>query len=94
MSWKAEARKIYEARVVADALARLGKRVDVKGLPFSDKELETLARRARQAFRSEKRKERLDKYKAHLSSLYGERRVGTIAAALHKINNEIGYEEK
>ena len=94
MSWKAEAHKIYEARVVADALARLAKRFDLKSLPFSDNELHTLARRAREAFRSEKKKERLNKYKAHLSSLYREERVGPIAAALHKINNEIGYEEK
>ena len=94
MSWKAEARKIYEARVVADALARLAKRFDLKSLPLSNQELQTLARRAREAFSSERKKERLDKYKAHLSSRYGDERVGPIAAALRKINNEIGYEEK
>jgi hypothetical protein len=50
MSQKAEASKIYEARVVTDALARLGKRLDLKTLPFSDEELQTLAERARESF--------------------------------------------
>ena len=47
MSWKTEARKIYETRVVADSLARLAKRFDLKSLPFSDEELQTLATCAR-----------------------------------------------
>ena len=34
MSWKAEARKVYEARVVADALARLAERCDLERFPF------------------------------------------------------------
>jgi len=93
MSWKAEARKIYEARVVADSLARLASRFDLKSLPFSDEELQTLATRARESFRSDKRA-RLDRYKAHLSALYGEERVATISAALQDINNAIGYDEK
>lgn len=94
MSWKGEAHKIYEARVVRDALGRLGDRLDLKNLPLSEEELQTLAKRAREAFRSEKKRERLDRYKAHLSTLYGEERVGTISAALEEINNAIGYEEK
>lgn len=97
MSWKAEASRIYEARVVADALARLAKRFDFKTLPFSDEELQTLAKRAREsfnAFRSEEKKERLGRYKVHLSTLYGEACVGPVWAALEQINNEIGYEEK
>jgi hypothetical protein len=93
MSWKAEARKIYEARVVADSLARLANRFDLKSLPFSDEELQTLATRARESFRSEKKRARLDRYKAHLSALYGEERVATISAALQDINNAIGYDE-
>ena len=94
MSWKAEANKIYETRVIADSLARLAKQFDLKRLPFSDDELQTLARRAREAFLSEKKRERLDRYKTHLSALHGEEQVGKISTALHAINNEIGYEER
>ena len=96
MSWKAH-HKVYEARVVADSLARLARRFDLKTLPFSDEELQTLAKRARESFRafgSEERKERLARYKVHLSTLYGEASVGPVWAALEEINNEIGYEEK
>jgi len=97
MSWEAEASKIYEARVVTDSLARLAKRFELKTLPFSDDELQALAKRAREsfnAFRSEEKKERLGRYKAHLSTLYGETCVGPVWAALEEINNEIGYDEK
>ena len=94
MGWKAEAHKIYEARVVADALARLAKRLDLKSLPFSNEEVQTLARRARESLWSEKKRAQLDRYKAHLSTLHGKECVGTISAALQDINNEIGYEEK
>jgi hypothetical protein len=94
MSWKTEARKIYETRVVADSLSRLAKRFDLKSLPFSEDELQTLATRARQSFRSEKKRVQLNRYKAHLAALYGEEPVGTIAGALEDINNAIGYEEK
>ncbi len=95
MSWKAEAHKIYEERVVNDSLARLAERLDLKGLPFSDEELKTLAKRSRESFRNpKKRSERLDRYKAHLAKNYGADLVANISAALEKINNEIGYEEK
>lgn len=97
MSWKAEAHKTYEARVVKDAFARLAERFDLKSLPFSEEELQTLVKRARasfKAFRSDERRERLSKYKAHLCTLYGETCVQEVWAALEKINNEIGYEEK
>jgi hypothetical protein len=94
MSWKAEAHKIYEARVVKDALGRLANEFDFKNLPFSEDELQTFAKRAREAFRSEKKRERLDRYKAHLSALHGAEIVARISAALEKINNAIGYEEK
>jgi hypothetical protein len=97
MSWKARDEKIYEARVVADSLARLAKRFDVTELPFSGEELHTLAKRARESFlayRSDEKKKRLARYKARLSSLHGEEIVGPVWAALEEINNEIGYEEK
>jgi hypothetical protein len=95
MSWKAEARRIYEERVVNDSLARLAERLDLKGLPFSDEELKTLARRCRASFRdSEKRRERLAEYKAHLAKTHGTDLVAIISAALEEISNEIGYEEK
>lgn len=95
MGWKAEAHKIYEERVVNDCLARLAERLDLKGLPFSDEELKTLARRSRESFRNpEKRRERLDRYKAHLAKNYGAELVANISSALEAINNAIGYEEK
>src|SRR5262245_17508671 len=97
MSWKAKHHKIYEARIVNDSLGRLAKRFDLTTLPFSEEELETLAKRARESFRafkSAEKKERLGRYKAHLSTLYGETCVGRVWAALEEINNEIGYEEK
>jgi len=95
MSWKAQAHRIYEERVVNDSLARLAERLDLKGLPFSDEELKTLAKRSRESFRNpEKRRERLARYKAHLAKNYGTDLVANISAALQEINNEIGYEEK
>jgi len=81
--------------VVNDSLARLAKRCDLKNLPFSDEELKTLAKRSRESFRNrEKRRERLDRYKAHLAKSYGVDLVASISSALEEINNEIGYEEK
>jgi len=95
MSWKAEAHKIYEARMVKEALAKLAGRVDLKTLPFSEEELHTLAKRARESFRGrERNRERFDKYKAHLSAIHGKEIVETISIALVEINNALGYEEK
>lgn len=95
MSWKAEAHKIYEERVVRDSLARLAKRFDLKSLPFLEEELQTLAKRARESFRNpERKRERLDKYKTHLSNRYGADLIAKISSMLEEINNEIGYEEK
>src|SRR5262245_20757253 len=97
MSWTAQHEKVHEARVVAESLSRLAKRFDLTTRPFSDEELQTLARRAREsfnAFTSEEKKQRLARYKAHLATLYGEAIVGPVWAALEEINNQIGYEEK
>lgn len=94
MSWKSDANKIYEARVIQDGLDRLAQRVDTKNIPFSGEELHTLAKRSREAMRSEKKKDRLNRYKVHLAARYGEACVREISAALETINNEIGYEEK
>jgi hypothetical protein len=95
MSWKAQHQKDYEALVVADSLARLAKRLDLTALPFTDEELQTLAKRARESLRaSGRKKERLARYKTHLATLYGEASVGPVWAALEAVNNEIGYEEK
>ena len=95
MSWKGEARKIYEDRVLNDALTRLGLRLGGERLPFSDAELRTLARRHREAFNnSVKKGDRLARYKAHLARTHGTDVVTRVSAALEEINNEIGYEEK
>ena len=95
MSWKSEANKIYEDRVLNDSLARLAERVDVKGLPFSDEELRTLAKRSRESFRSrEKKKERLERYKVHLAKIHGVDVVANVSSVLEEINNAIGWEEK
>jgi len=97
MSWKSEHDKTYEARVVRDSLARLATRLDLKSLPFSEAELQTLAKRARESFRairSPEKRERLASFRSHLSARYGEPSVGPVWAALEQINNEIGYEEK
>lgn len=94
MSRKAAARRIYEARVVEDALARLAQRLDLRTLPFTDEELQNLARRTRESLRSERNKKRLDGYKTHLSARHGGDSVRMIAAALEEINNAIRYEEK
>lgn len=91
MGWKAVARRAYEERVVKDALDRLAGRVDLRGLPFSEEELKTLARRARESFLNSQKRGR---YKVHLAKLHGPDWVATVSAALEKINNEIGYEEK
>ena len=93
MSWKAEARKIYEERVVSDALARLAERFDSKGLPLADEELKTLAKRSRESFRNpQKGRERLDRYKAHLAKTCRADLVADLSSALEEINNSIGYE--
>ena len=95
MGWKTVANKIYEDGVLNDSLARLAARIDVKGLPFSDEELRTLAKRSRESFRSrEKKRERLERYKAHLAKIHGADVVANVASVLEEINNEIGYEEK
>lgn len=95
MGWKAEADRIYEARVVEDSLARLAQRFDLGDLPFSKEELHTLAKRARESFRNpEQRRVRLDRYTAHLSTIHGAEVVRTISSAFEEINNAIGYEEK
>jgi len=95
MSSESRANRIYEERVVIDSLARLAARIDVIGLPFSKEELHTLARRFRETFMgSERKKERLARYKVHLAKTHGADVVETVSAALQQINNEIGWEEK
>jgi hypothetical protein len=48
VGWKAEARRIYENRVIDDALGRL-RGAGLKHIPLSQSELRTLAVRTRQA---------------------------------------------
>jgi hypothetical protein len=95
MNSKAEDGKIYEARIVADTLTRLAMRFDLKSLPFSDEELQTLAGRARESFKAPAgQKEELGRYKTHLATRYGNPFVGRVWAALEQINNDISSEEK
>ena len=95
MSRDALNNKIYEERVVNESLARLAKRLDVKSLPFSDVELKTLAKRFRgSCYGSEKKKERLERYKAHLAKIHGADAVAAVSSLLVSINNEIAWEEK
>ena len=95
MGWKSAANKIYEERVVEDSLTRLAERTDLSKLPLSREELRTLAKRARESFRSsEGKRARLERYKAHLSAIHGTEIVRTLSSALEEINNAIGYEEK
>ena len=86
MGWKAEHRRIYEERVLEEALTKLWSVVDRKSVPLSDEELRTLARRARQHFRTRNR-ERLEKYKDHLAKSYVAEAVAAIASKLEDINN-------
>ena len=93
VSSESRANRIYEDRVVKDSLARLS--ASLTDIPFTHEELHTLAKRARQAFYgSEKKKERLVRYKAHLSRIYGDATVAPVFSKLEEINNQIGYEEK
>jgi hypothetical protein len=95
VGWKAKAARIYEERVVENALARLARRLELNRLPFSKDELHTLARRSRESFRNPaKKKDPLEKYKARLSSVHGVEAVRTVSSALDDINNDIGQEEK
>jgi hypothetical protein len=95
LGWKSEANKIYEERVVEDSLARLSERTDLSKLPLSKEELRTLAKRARESFRSpDRKKARLERYQNHLCGIYGTEIVRTLSSALEEINNAIGYEEK
>jgi hypothetical protein len=95
MSWKAEANRIYEQRVLADALGRLAARLDRSAVPLSDAELETLAKRTRAALGNpEKKGERLARYRAHLAKSHGIEPITAISKVLEEVLNEIGYEEK
>src|SRR5688572_18249164 len=64
----------------------------VEAIPVGSDLTSAVAFMERNLFRCQKRA-RLDRYKAHLSALYGEERVATISAALQDINNAIGYDE-
>jgi len=47
MSWKTTARRVYEARVMKEILAKLEGRIDLNSLPLSKEQLQTLAKRSR-----------------------------------------------
>jgi hypothetical protein len=95
MSWKAQNQKIYEERMIKESLTRLSDSFGMEIIPFSKDELWTLAKRHREAFfGSDKKKERLAKYIAHLSAIHSDEVVSQVSSKLQDINNRIGYEEK
>ena len=95
MSGDSRRRKIYEKRVVKEALERLSISTDMEQIPLSRDEVLTLAERHREAvYGSDRKKERLAKYSAHLSKLHGDKVVLNISSRLLDINNKIAYEEK
>jgi hypothetical protein len=94
VGWKAEARRIYENRVIDDALDRL-RGAGLKDIPLSQSELRTLAVRTRQAiFGSPHKRQRLDRYQRHLAKNYGPDVISRLSLTLEEINNQIAYEEK
>ena len=94
MSWKAEARRIYENRIIDDALGRL-RGAALKDVPLSQSELRTLAVRTRQAiFGSPLKRQRLERYRQHLAKNYGPDVISRLSLILEEINNQIAYEEK
>jgi len=94
VGWKAEGRRIYENRVIDDALGRL-RGTGLKDIPLSQSELRTLAVRTRQAiFGSPLKKQRLERYKQHLAKNYGPDVISRLSITLEEINNQIAYEEK
>jgi hypothetical protein len=95
MSRESRDNKIYEARVVEEALARLLARIDRPSLPLSDEELKTLVKRSREAYYSRgPKKERLARYQAHLARSHGAEVITSLAKSLEDVLNEIGWEEK
>ena len=95
MSQEARARKIYERRVLEDAVSRLAKIIELGSLPFSEAELHTFHKRMRAAiFGSPRAKVRLVRYKAHLATIYDSPSVERLARHLEEINNQIAWEEK
>ena len=94
MGREAQARRIYENRVIDDALIRLAG-AGLKDVPLSQSELRTLAVRTRQAiFGSPLKKQRLERYKQHLARTYGPDVISRLSLTLEEINNQIAYEEK
>ena len=94
MGREAQARRIYENRVIDDALIRLAG-AGLKDIPLSPSELRTLAVRTRQAiFGSPLKKQRLERYKQHLARTYGPDVISRLSLTLEEINNQIAYEEK
>jgi hypothetical protein len=94
VGWKAEARRIYESRIIDDALGRL-RGAGSKDIPLSQSELRTLAVRTRQAiFGSPLKRQRLERYKQHLAKNYGSDVISRLSLTLEEINNQIAYGEK
>jgi hypothetical protein len=94
VSWKAEARRIYENRIIDDALGRL-RGAALKDVPLFQSELRTLAVRTRQAiFGSPLKRQRLERYRQHLAKNYGPDVISRLSLTLEEINNQIAYEEK
>ena len=95
MSGDSRRRKIYEKQIIKEAVSRLSSSVDMVETPLSRDEVLTLAKRHRDAvFGSDRKKEHLARYSAHLSKIYGDNVVLDISSRLVDINNQIAFEEK
>jgi len=95
MSGDSRRRKIYEKQMIKKAVSRLSSSVALEETPLSRGEVLTLAKRHREAvYGSDRKKEHLTRYSAHLSKIYGDSVVQDISSRLVDINNQIAYEEK
>jgi len=81
--------------MVREALHKLANSPGMENLPLARDEIRTLAKRHREAiYGSDRKKERLAKYSAHLSRIHGDKVVAGVTSQLTDINNRIAYEEK
>ena len=95
MSGDGKRRRQDEEARLAEALARLRRRVHRSLIPLTDAELRTLAKRSLEClYGSVRKREKLERYMAHLAASYGRDVVQGVAGELESIKNAIAWEEK